>query len=486
MDNSYQSLISAFPDPLAIARRRAQLRLISILIVIALVVTALHFALASFQLWYIWPIFWRPTELTWATASGYISLHLAGIFLLYPLGYLTAAIPASTIGRFRRPLPALVFTQALLAAIAARDPAVAAPADADQVADGTQPEASDASVEHGVAYHLTHPAGATSPDSAGLIGSALGIFMGTGYIFVLWIMVSGSLSLMHYYDPTIAAQAMLGVYNSVIGMSAYIYIFIFSGCAAFAWGRLSRRYANIARHGLMARVDKDGIQAQFIGASEIQWTARWDEVTGFARLYLDDHEVYLLLAGERVLLWDRQPLNRYAPPAVRIGLAATRADADTLVAEVARYAPVPLVDVSAFLSEISRSVSARYSSARYSSLQWNLLGNAERVARSENDQPLWQAIWEKSHPGKPARYMTRRWSDMFLADIVAKPARNDILRAAKALLPYYPTPAAVRATLQTGFLSRGYVWFSLFPFALSLIWAVLGIALRLILYNHGY
>jgi hypothetical protein len=482
MDNGYQSLISAFPDLLAIARRRAQLRLITILIVIALVVTVLYFALACSQLWYIWPIFWRPTELTSTTASGYIWLHLAGIFLLYPLGYLTATIPASTIGRFRRPISSLVFIQALLAAIAARDSAVVAPADADQEGGGRQPEASDASVEHSVTYHLAHPAVATSSDSAGLMGvGAFGIFMGTMFIFLLWIMASGSLSLMHYYDPTIAAQAMLGFYNSVIGMSVYVYISIFGGCAAFAWGRLSRRYANIARQGLTARVDKDGIQARFLGARDIQWAARWAEVTGFARLCLDDHEVYLLLAGERVLLWDKQPLNRYAPPAVRIGLAATRADADALVAEVTRYAPVPLVDVSAFLSDISRSVSARYSS-----LQWDLLGNAERVARSENNQPLWQAIWEKLHPGKPARYTPRRWSDMFLADIVAKPARNDMLRAATALLPYYPTPAASRATLQTRFLSRGYAWFSLSPLALSLIWTVLGITLRLILYNHGY
>lgn len=483
MDNGYLSLFGALPDPIAIARRRALLRLNAAFIVITLVVAVAYFALAFYQLWQVWPILWRPSLTISPTAVSYESLQSGGMMLLLALELLTLNGPGIVVGAFGRPRPTLMFAQALLAAIAARDPAIAPTVETDQTAITTTDEPAARVIER-----LTHPAGVVSSTGVYVGGVVCGLLVvGCG----AWLFASSYSFMLSAPDPAVAALNIpfltwLSAYRFVMGIGAIAFLLMLGGCFAIAWMLIALRYSRLARRGMTAHTDAEGIHALFSGARGIEWTARWADVRGFARLryrdsWMHDHEVYLLLAGARVLLWEKQPVTQYAKPEVTAHVTATRNAADALVAAVTHYALVPLVDVSEFLTASNRGLTGANAH-----MNWNLLGNAELIALSENDQPLWRDLWEKRHPGKSAPQAPGRWIPSFFADSLPQTAREDMRRAAKALLPYYPTPEVVRANLPTRFLSRGYVRFTFTVIALALTSAMSTMVFMTLLYNHRY
>src|SRR5262249_2215613 len=109
---------------------------------------------------------------------------------------------------------------------------------------------------------------------------------------------------------------------------------------------------------------------------------------------------------------------------------------------------------------------------------------AALIARSDNDMQLWRAIWEKRHPGKMAPRTVSNGFSTYFAGFMTPAVREDVIRAAKALLPYYPTTDAACAALRTRFLSRGYTWFSFAVLTLIVAYLVSALAFMLILYNQ--
>lgn len=481
MDNGYLSLFGALPDLIAIASRRALLRLSAAFIVIALIVAVAYFTLDFYQLWQVWPILWRPSLAISSTSVSYVTLQSNGMLLLLALEFLTLNGPAIIVGAFGRSRPALMFAQALLAAIAARDPAIAPTVETDQTTITTTDEPAARIIER-----LAHPAGVLSATGVYVGGVVCGLLVvGCG----AWLFASSYSFMLSAPDPAVAALNIpfltwLSAYRFVMGIGAIAFPLMLGGCFAIAWMLIALRYTRIARRGMTAHVDAGGIHAQFSGARGIEWTARWADVRGFARLgcrdsWLHDHEVYLLLAGERVLLWEKQPIIRYTKPEMTAYIAATRDAADALVAAVTRYALVPLVDVSEFLTASNRGLTGAHAY-----INWDLLGSAELIARSNNDLPLWRAIWEKRHPGKSAPEAPRKWTASFFLFGMFQSTRTNILHAAKALLPHYPPPETMRAALRTRFLSRTYTRFALTIFCLALIWAAASLVFIALLFNH--
>jgi len=117
------------------------------------------------------------------------------------------------------------------------------------------------------------------------------------------------------------------------------------------WTLLSWRYNQIGRMGFTARIDAEKIQAQFLGARDMVWMARWGDVNGFAqRRYREvgfqGREVYLLVARKSVLIWEKPPLIRYMGPKFTARQTAARVAADALVEQVKLRAPTALVDLS--------------------------------------------------------------------------------------------------------------------------------------------
>jgi hypothetical protein len=357
-----------------------------------------------------------------------------------------------------QPRPVLLFAQALLAAIAARDPAVAPIVDTDQAARASSEQ---------VVVRLEHPS--TAPFSrcdyfvlilGGML--VLGLFA--------WMITDSSSFFVSAPDPAVASLhnpllIWLSAHRFVLQIDVIFLSLTLGVFYVTLWLLITRRYMQIANQGMTAQVDARGIHAQFLSAHSLKFAARWDAVTGFARLRYRDEarqncDVYLLLAGERVLLWESQP-------------------GDELVVTITRYAPVPLVQISKILRASNRG--QKNASAP---MNWNPLSEAALLAPSENEMQLWRAIWEKRHPGKPAARTASQRSSAFFAGFMTPIARANVIRAAKALLAYYPTPNAARTALRTRFLSRSYMWFSIAVLGLLCVYVVSDLAFMLILYNQ--
>jgi hypothetical protein len=471
MNNGYLNLFAAFPDPFAIARRRALLRLIAVFIGISALIAVTDLALNAYQLWNIWTlIFHRMT--IWSAAPSYAVVFVFSEYTLLSFLFLLLHPPRFIVGiswlPWRRPRPVFGFVQALLAAITARDSAIAPAADVKLTLDTSQSEVSGASVAQ-VVKHVVHPAGDATTEAFNVTPFLFGI---VGIGLGVWLTVGLPLLLQLHIPPDSVVEALhmplltwLSSHRFTFGTAQLGIALVFWGCFAIAWGLVSLRYTSIARRGFTVRLDANGIQAQFLGARDMLWRATWENVRGFARLrHTVANEEYLLYDGEQVLIWEDS-----SPGAGR------------LIESVRHYAPVPLVVASEFLMTASRG-----QDLANPQLQWHLLGFAEMVARYENDQPFWRELWGKQHPGKLAPRMPRGTLVSFVAGCIDWSDRQAILSAAKALLPYYPTLDAVRAGLRTRFLSRGYFWFNIATATLALIWIAVIISFMINLLNYRW
>ncbi|HEX9038718.1 MAG TPA: hypothetical protein VF808_17180 [Ktedonobacterales bacterium] len=480
MDFGYTTLFRAVPDLIALGRRRARLRLLTVMGVIAPFIFLSYSALTAIFLWLFWPLLFSDPTPSQQPLSALTSLTLGGMVTLLLLQNINTMGISYTVGLYRRPLPALTFAQALMAAIIARDPAVAPAADARQAE-------RDASVApHGQGFDASQPIGPVA-HPAGMMGSSDGAYIagivGGFALAGLGLVMATLPTLVTYFHPGPNFGALpssplpgwLTPYQYVVPFWGYGAVVILAGGFLSAWVRIAWRFGRLEREGFTARVDAQGLRIQY--AEEPAVALAWNEVRGFAHLryrddWVRDHDVYLLLTNDRALLWEAPPQTRYISFQGAAREAAQRAAAYQLVERVRTDANIPLVDVSEIISLARGGVTSSSST-----LSWNLAGRGAYLARQRGDGALAQSIWARLHPGSrmPGPRGMRAREGITTAQASQSHSAEEV-RAARSLLPYLPTPEDLTRSVGTRFLSRVYWRYTQAWLVVLMLWALAQLA----------
>lgn len=197
------------------------------------------------------------------------------------------------------------------------------------------------------------------------------------------------------------------------------------------------------RRGLVVQVDALGVTAHTPGRRSVSRRLEWADVRGFALTrFRDDvsqiHTTYLICTADRDLLWDMPPVVRYGKPAAIARRQAEHNAARRLAQIVEQHTGLQALDMSDIMQVIQSTTS--YSSASGGTSFFDL---ALSIARAAGDEEAARAIWEGIHPGEgeaPASEVsTTKSAGLYMTFTPTQ--RTDIVRYARALLPYYPKPA---------------------------------------------
>jgi hypothetical protein len=245
------------------------------------------------------------------------------------------------------------------------------------------------------------------------------------------------------------------------------------GGAGVAASLVLRRFARMERDDMTASLDADGLAlTQARGKGRGQYL-RWRDMRSLVRMaYADElgrlHEVFVLSDAERDILWEAM----YAAPDPSSPVSwrvdeARRVAAHQLVEQVTQRTGLPLLD-------LSRTITLVAANGGYASGEWAMFfARAIAIARQQGDLVFAQELRRRlGRRGRPA-VGGSRLSAGFGVNKLSAIQREDTLRLARELLPYYPTAAQLTPDARKRWLMQGY-WLS--QLALQLLVIVLTIA----------
>ncbi|MDE3230065.1 MAG: hypothetical protein KGO05_09285, partial [Chloroflexota bacterium] len=207
---------------------------------------------------------------------------------------------------------------------------------------------------------------------------------------------------------------------------------------------------------------------------------RWSAARAFLRLLTVDtsghtHEVFVLSDGQSEALWEA----RYDGAAEG---EPARVAAHRLAEIVARRTGLPLMDVTQTIAATLAN-----NATRQSAYGWAVMARARAIAEADGDTALARELADKLRLGGGP--FVRRMSRMRMR--VGKPKwyspvqRAETLRVARALLPYYPTPAEVASSPARLRLTALY-WNAEFAFQmLALVVAVANMVVGVVVIFRG-
>ncbi len=205
--------------------------------------------------------------------------------------------------------------------------------------------------------------------------------------------------------------------------------------SAWLWRRRGRR-------SFAVQVDTAGITIQLSGRGSAQSRFEWADIHGFALTRFQDdisrtHTTFTVFASDRDFLWDMPPVNRYDKPAV-IARQQTQHDAALRLAQIVeQQTGLHALDISDIMRVVQMSTYRGSAEIRKSIFEVALA-----IVRASGDKEAAKAIWEGTHPGAgeaPADEVSPITGGGLYMSLTPK-QRDEIVRYARALLPYYPRP----------------------------------------------
>lgn len=415
MSNGMISLLRAFRDSVSLGRRRAFWRVLTLFTAIKLVLFLAAAALA-------WMIIAHTAGDALAVYDQpntfLLSQVLLGVVFVQIADFSAGA--SSVVGPYYQLEAPRAYALALVNAAAARDSAVGQPT-------SLTPEPADAALTAGEIGPLAHPMRALGLDASayvvGIVGALIAVAAGVGFL-VLVLQPSP-----YHPHPSLGDR----IYDFT--MPGFLLLL---GLGGLLWALTARHFAWLERQTFTARTDDDGmtIVAPHGGAGGQRF--RWSEARAFLRMLTIDtgrhtHEVFVLSDGQREAIWEA----RYDGAADG---EPARVAAHRLAEVVAQRTGLPLMDMTQTIAATLAN-----NATRQAAVGWAVMARARSIAQADGDVALARELAAKLRLG--AGPLVRLMGRMRMR--VGKPKwysplqRAETLRVARALLPYYPTPAEV-------------------------------------------
>lgn len=452
------SLIRAFRDGVALSRERALWRVLTVFTVIKLAYFVAAFAFVWVALAHAAPGFFAGMDST--------AIHLAVSDTLLPIVWLqiadftagvTLVAPYGNHGAARiyaRTLMNLVEHQAGAGDASLMHPVIILPtAGSDARAE------SEAQQTIGP---LAHPMRALGMRNGAYIAALLGA--------IAFACVGAGMAALSLQTPPYQPQPVaLATWIQELSVPVTIMLV---GAGAALWALLMWRFARMERQALTATVDADGVTFRLAGRAGYERRLRWSDARGFARMMIADelgrgHEVFVLSSAEEDILWEAMYASASASAQEAQGEEAWRVAAHQLVEQVAQRTGLTLLDLTPTIS-----LTMATSTISTPQVVWGLFGRARAIARKQGDaafaRTLTARLTETLSPiAVPIAQLAMRIPNL---QSLTPAQRDDTLRLARDLLPYYPTPTQLTPNPLKRFLMQSYVnsQFALQLFALVL------------------
>jgi hypothetical protein len=342
------------------------------------------------------------------------------------------------------------YSRALLGAAAAHDlrltHAVAVPPSADAAAGGDAEPVAEQTLEP-----LAHPMRALALNGAVYALAALG---GCGLLCLGAWMAIISLQV----PPSFRHQPI--TLANWLAWLAFPCCLMALGVACAVWALITRRFAWMERASLSAQVDAEGVTFVRAGAAGRGRRLRWSDARSFARIAFTDelarvHECFVLSAAHEDYLWEALYVSATPLPAEAPGEEAWRVAAHRLAEQVVQRTGLRLLD----LTQTIAATLATSPGASSNVAVWNVFARARVIARQQGDLAFARELSQR-------QVQAGGWLSRALMDLGARlgagmrklsPAqREETLRLARELLPYYPTTAQLTPDPRRRLLLRGY------------------------------
>ncbi|HEX8995067.1 MAG TPA: hypothetical protein VF812_03450, partial [Ktedonobacterales bacterium] len=422
MPGYVSALFISLRDGLALEREREGRLLGRLLAALWYVIVGGAMILLALDCWLFWPnyITGLPGDNVPGTPFALIDI------LVFPMLFSSGFTALRPVYRTARESARILVT-AIRSAAAARD-AVVAPEVGGVEGDGQADAAVPGDFEGAATIApLAHPLGSTgAADALYLIGALAGLAWCGGALYFTTTLLSDPY-------PTFAPQ--------LVSLAELPAIVALGGLVLGAWSLVAWREARRARRGMIAEVDGDGVTVRVAARRGRLRHLRWSDARSFARVrYVDNHAqphiAYIMMTDVGDMLWDEPPASRYLSPVEIARAQALRDAARRLARLVEQRTGLPLLDLSA-IAQVGRidPLSAGQP-------QQNLFGQAIEIARGLGDRTLARKLWLGTHPGagEPPEKEVSRIARPGIFLRTTTPQRDEIVRYALALLPYFPTP----------------------------------------------
>lgn len=235
-------------------------------------------------------------------------------------------------------------------------------------------------------------------------------------------------------------------------------ILMLIGATGVRWALVARRFARMERQAFMAVVDADGVTFRLAGRAGYERRMRWNDASAFARIMHPDvmgrmHEVFVLSGAETDMLWEVMYTAPGAPAEEIQREEPMRVAAHRLAEQVALRTGLPLLDVS---KTVYTGLGAIAGGPQQ--VAWSLFHLARKIAREQGDSAFAIEIDLRIGAGNVllAKALARLGRRLPLPRSLTPAQRDETLHLARALLPYYPTPAQVTPNRRRRMLTQVY------------------------------
>lgn len=446
-------LLRAFADDIALRRARALRRLLlsfSAFKLAAFVAVGALIWLALTQL--------APGALDPGGGSLRQDLLTSAFDALFILQIADFAAGTSAIGPMSYSQASRAFARMLTNAVAARDARLTRglPAPATPEADAARGEPDDSRAFG----PLAHPMSVLALNNAVYLVAALGsmIVAALGLLIALSAVSASAIS----SRPATLAHWLISLFFPLCLIALGV-----GGCLA---ALVTRHFARLERQPLTARLDASGVTFTRAGDGAHPRRLAFGDARGFARLaFTDDvgrlHEVFALSSLDQDYLWEASYAGYQPGPHPEED--AARIAAQRLTEAIIQRTGLPLLDLTPTVNAV---LAASRGASSYPLA--GLLARARKLARHSGDGALARAIVQCE--GRSS-WLLGRFAGRLGGGLgrLSPRQREDTLRLARELLPYYPTPAQIAAGSGGWRFAGGYV---LGEFALQALVVVVAIA----------
>ncbi len=235
-------------------------------------------------------------------------------------------------------------------------------------------------------------------------------------------------------------------------------LLILIGVCGLAWALVVRRLARLERQQFSAQVDDEGVTFLLPRGAGGAQRLRWSEARAFARMMTWDdrgglHEVFVLSDGQRDFTWEAR-YDTTAPDAAQLASEEpARVAAHRLAEVVTQRSALPLFDVTQTIAATLANTGPGGAAA-----SWAVMARARNIAKAQGDTALAHELTSKVTlgAGPIMAFFTRMGTRLGNVKRLSQTQRDETLRIARALLPYYPTPAEATPSAPRPWLQHAY------------------------------
>lgn len=419
-------LFRSFRDGAARERQRVLWRILMTFSAIKLTVIAAMLTLIGLALTH--SVFWFAA--TPRTTLSMLVSSCSYVILFLQMSVFTASM--YSIGPYPLVQAPRAYAIALMNAVASRDTAVGQITPIVPTATGA-----DAGATPGEINPLAHPMRTLGQNNSvytlGIVAAFLPMAMGVGMLVISFLP-----------SPYYRGAPTPADWFYWLSLPMLLILIAFGG---LVWALALRRLARLERQQFSAQVDDEGVTFSLPRGAGGAQRLRWSEARAFARMMTWDdrgglHEVFVLSDGQRDFAWEARYDTTARDAAQLASEEPARVAAHRLAEVVSQRTALPLFDVTQTIAATLANCGPGGAAAA-----WAIMLRARNIAKAQGDTALANELTSKmsSGAGSFTAFFVRMGTRLGNAKRLSQTQRDETLRIARALLPYYPAPVEAAA-----------------------------------------